>query len=273
MWENETAKQQETSGAQGASSYLKPPRPSTDPGPDYLLRAQIVLCILLAVVVFCMRQLGMPAFETLRQEYNTAMEQSDAPAAQAAIEFAGDFLAGVQGRAQRALQQWRQQLGENETTFTGAGGIFSVKGKNLPDGYSLEECPVEGELAQPLVWYSVTSPYGWRKHPLTGKMDFHTGIDLANAEGTTITPVREGIVLKTDVNNSYGNYVQILHADGLVSVYCHMQYVFVRAGECVTTADSLGTVGSTGVSTGPHLHLELISDGVHYDPAAALGIE
>lgn len=274
MWENETAKQQQTGGAQPTPDYLKPPPPPRSEGPDYLLRAQVLLCVALALVVFLMRQLGMPAFQTLQQEYNKAMGLSGAPAAQAAIELAGNFLAGLHDKAQAALEQWRQELeSEGPAVFTGAGGIFSVKLKDLPDGYSLKDCPVEGELEQPLAWYSVTSAYGWRKHPITGKTDFHTGIDLANAEGTVITPVREGIVLKTDTNSSYGNYIQILHGDGLVSVYCHMQYVFVRAGECVTTADSLGTVGSTGVSTGPHLHLELICDGIHYDPAAALGIE
>lgn len=274
MWENETEKQQPADG-QSRLEGLKPPPAKAPDGPDYLLRAQILICILVALAVFLMRQLGMPAFETLRQDYNKAMEQEQAPAAQAAVEFAEDFLTVLRDRAQSVLTQWKEQLEAEQATaaYTGAGGLFPVKGSSLPEGYSLDDCPVKGELAQPLPWYTVTSEYGWRKHPLTGKKDFHTGIDLANAEGTLITPVREGIVLKTDYNSSYGNYIQVMHADGLVSVYCHMQYVFVRAGECVELGESLGTVGSTGVSTGPHLHLELISDGIHYDPAAALGAE
>lgn len=274
MWENETEKQQ-TADRQPRPEYLKPPPAPVSDGPDYLLRAQIAICVVVALLVFLMRQLGMPAFETVRQDYNEAMESGQPPAAQAAVEFAGDLLAGLQAWTQTALEQWKQQLEAEKAAaaFTGAGGLFPVKQDSVPEGYSLKDCPVEGELEQPLAWYTVTSEYGWRKHPLTGKKDFHTGIDLANAEGTPITPVRQGIVLKTATNSSYGNYVQVMHSDGLVSVYCHMQYVFMRAGECVEPGECLGTVGSTGVSTGPHLHLELISNGIHYDPAAALGVE
>lgn len=275
MWENETAKQQTENQKSQLGTCLKPPPADTPEGPDYLLRAQVIICVIVALVVLIMRQLGMPAFEMIRQDYNAAINQKQAPAAQAAVELAADLLGGLRDRAQTALDQWKQQLQAEQAIaeFTGAGGILNVKGNTLPEGYSLKDCPLEGELAQPLPWYTVTSEYGWRKHPLTGKKDFHTGIDLANAEGTPIAPVREGIVLKTGTNSSYGNYVQLMHSDGLVSVYCHMQYVFVRAGECVELDECLGTVGSTGVSTGPHLHLELISDGIHYNPAAALGVE
>ena len=272
MWKNETAKQDQGRLETGHADLLRPPPAPREETPDYLLRAQVLICVVLAVLVALLRQLGLPAFETLRQEYQQAMEPGSA--AQAAVQFAGGLLAGFGQRAQEALDEWQRQLQAASGAETlGAGGLFPVKEKALPDGYSLENCPVEGELAQPLSWYTVTSEYGWRKHPITGKTDFHTGIDLANAEGAPISPVREGIVLKTGCNASYGNYVQVMHADGLVSIYCHMQYIFVRAGECVTTVHKLGTVGSTGVSTGPHLHLELISDGVHYDPAAALGVE
>lgn len=271
MWENKTAQQGESEAGTGQLDRLRPPPAPREEGPDYLLRAQILVCVVLAVLAALLRQLGLPVFETLRQEYRQAMEPP--AAAQAAVQFAAGLLTGAQQQAQAALEEWRQQLEAGEAlNAQGAGGIFPVKEKNLPDGYSLEDCPVEGELAQPLSWYNVTSEYGWRKHPLTGQNDFHTGIDLANAEGAPISPVREGIVLKTGCSVSYGNYLQVMHADGLVSVYCHLQYIFVRAGEWVQPGQILGTVGSTGVSTGPHLHLELICDGVHYDPAAALGL-
>ena len=71
-------------------------------------------------------------------------------------------------------------------------------------------------------------------------------------------------------HKSYGNYVRILHADGDETLYAHMQYLFVRAGERVTAGQTLGTVGQTGNATGPHLHFEILHKGLRYDPAQAL---
>lgn len=93
------------------------------------------------------------------------------------------------------------------------------------------------------------------------------------AQGTPIHPAAEGIVLKTGLDPSYGNNVLVLHTDGVATRYCHMQYVFVRQGEPVQLDTVLGTVGQTGVATGPHLHFELLHDDIRYDPAKALGLE
>ena len=143
----------------------------------------------------------------------------------------------------------------------------------MPTGYSLKSYVPEQAIAQPLSWYNVTSEYGWRKHPITRKSDFHSGIDLATAEGVPISPALEGIVLQSGYSASYGNYVKLLHGGGVMTLYCHMQYVFVRAGELVAPGSVLGTVGSTGAATGPHLHFELLYEDVRYDPAEALGLE
>ena len=116
-----------------------------------------------------------------------------------------------------------------------------------------------------------TSGYGWRTDPMGGlEEDFHIGNDLAAPEGTAVLAAADGIVRMAGRHKSYGNYLRVLHADGDETLYAHLQYLFVRAGEAVSAGQTLGTVGQTGNATGPHLHFEILHRGLRYDPAAAL---
>ena len=118
--------------------------------------------------------------------------------------------------------------------------------------------------------WRVSDPYGWRKDPFTGKDTFHQGVDLACAEGTTVRAVLDGVVTTARRSATYGNYLRISHPDGQETIYAHMQYLYVRAGEVVQAGQSLGTVGQTGRATGAHLHFELLEKGARRDPSAAL---
>ena len=91
-------------------------------------------------------------------------------------------------------------------------------------------------------------------------------------EGSAITAAMDGFVLSTGCSASYGNNVLLMHGDGVLTRYCHMQYVFVRRGESVLRGDPLGTVGHTGMATGSHLHFEIVRNNIRYDPAEALGL-
>ena len=93
---------------------------------------------------------------------------------------------------------------------------------------------------------------------------------LAAAEGAPISAAADGVVRYAGVHSSYGNYVRILHADGDETLYAHMQYVFVRSGQPVSAGEMLGTVGETGNATGPHLHFEILHEGLRYDPSEVL---
>jgi len=136
--------------------------------------------------------------------------------------------------------------------------------------------PVYPELRFPLQFplpgqSRKTSGYGWRTDPMGGLGDdFHIGNDLAAAQGTPVLAAADGVVRMAGSHKSYGNYLRILHADGDETLYAHMQYLFVKAGECVTAGQILGTVGETGNATGPHLHFEILHRGLRYDPAEAL---
>lgn len=120
-------------------------------------------------------------------------------------------------------------------------------------------------LSYPLDSFTVTYTYGQRVHPVSGEADFHRGVDLAAPQGTAVTAVADGVVKMCGVSESYGNFVVILHSDGLYSMYAHLDSVCVFPQMFVTTCTKIGEVGSTGVSSGYHLHLELVKNGYYLD--------
>ena len=95
----------------------------------------------------------------------------------------------------------------------------------------------------------------------------HKGIDIVCDRGTPVRPVLSGVVIETGFTASYGNYVTIQHEDGYKSRYAHLESILTEAGEEVSTETQIGTVGSTGMSTGPHLHLEITCNGDPIDPS------
>lgn len=106
----------------------------------------------------------------------------------------------------------------------------------------------------------VSSPFGPRNNPLTGKPELHTGIDLVNAKGTPIHAAAGGIVLRAGSATGYGNVVMVTHLidrQVYTTVYAHLDSISVSAGQTVMPGQTVGTLGSTGWSTGPHLHFEL----------------
>lgn len=113
---------------------------------------------------------------------------------------------------------------------------------------------------------SVTSGYGWRVHPISGEKSLHRGIDIAAAQGTPILAVQDGRVVSAGDAGSYGLCVVIEDEKGYQSRYAHCSSINVTVGQEVTRGDVIASVGSTGDSTGPHLHLEVMLDGEYLNP-------
>ena len=124
----------------------------------------------------------------------------------------------------------------------------------------------------PCKYKRVSSAYGWHIHPVYGTKKFHYGIDLAANKGTPIVATRAGKVTKATYDNSAGYYVTIDHGDGFVSRYLHMTHYIVKKGDYVAAGQTIGYVGSTGASTGPHLHFGLKYNGEHVNPAKYLKV-
>lgn len=135
-----------------------------------------------------------------------------------------------------------------------------------PSGGS--SAPSSSGWRSPLLEYSwVTSPYGMRLHPIYGEWRMHHGVDLASYMGQEIVAARSGYVTQASWDPwGGGNYVRIDHGDGFASAYLHMTYYIVSAGDWVNAGEVIGYVGSTGGSTGPHLHFSIYYNGSSVNP-------
>lgn len=114
----------------------------------------------------------------------------------------------------------------------------------------------------------MSSPFGWRIDPFTGGEEFHEGIDFAAPRGTPIHAVAAGVVTWAGPRGGYGNMVQIDHGDGYSTRYGHAEKLLVHVGETVKRGDVIALVGSTGRSTGPHVHFEVLKYGREINPKA-----
>lgn len=154
--------------------------------------------------------------------------------------------------AEAEEQKLRQQL---QSLLRGSGG-GSYSGGQL-------EWPAPG-------YNTITSPYGWRLHPTLKVNKLHTGMDIGAPMGATVVAAEAGTVVVAGWNNAYGNYIVINHGGGLSTLYAHNTSLFVSSGQTVERGQKIATVGSTGFSTGPHCHFEVMINGETTDPLAYL---
>ncbi|MBQ7935998.1 MAG: peptidoglycan DD-metalloendopeptidase family protein, partial [Clostridia bacterium] len=134
---------------------------------------------------------------------------------------------------------------------------------------------VGGQFLWPIPgYYTITSPFGYRTHPTTGVYKLHTGVDIAGSKisGKPILAANSGKVIKAGYNRGYGNYVVIDHGGGYSTLYGHASSLAVSAGQSVTRGDTIAYVGTTGYSTGYHLHFEIIENGEYKDPLSYFDI-
>ena len=119
---------------------------------------------------------------------------------------------------------------------------------------------------KPVQFGSLGSAFGWRIDPFTGRSALHTGLDFQAEPGTAILAAAGGVVVTQEVHPAYGNMVEIDHGNDLITRYAHAARVFVKKGDLIRRGQKVAEVGTTGRSTGPHLHFEVLVQGVPQDP-------
>ena len=187
-------------------------------------------------------------------EYNTQVqiEQSISASKKASSKLSSQKESSKQASIQASINQ----------ATAPTGGANSNVGSDNPSGVV---------WLVPCTYTRVTSPFGYRWHPTTGEWSMHKGVDLGAAKGTPIYATRSGTVTVATYHTTAGNYVTINHGDGYRSTYMHMTNYVVKVGQYVKAGQLIGYVGSTGRSTGPHLHFGILYGDGYVNPMDYIG--
>ncbi len=183
-----------------------------------------------------------------------------------------EWLAEQQRLEQERLEQERLEQEQQNQNNNNNSGNSSSGDSNSSSGST--NPPASGESFKfPMAYCTMlTSSYGYRVHPITGNYSFHNGVDLAAGQGTPIYATKSGKVTTATYNYAYGYYVVINHLDGYSSLYGHMTHYTVSEGDYVERGEVIGYVGSTGYSTGPHLHFTIYYNGNTVNPMSYISI-
>lgn len=161
----------------------------------------------------------------------------------------------------KVLELLELQLLEKEQQLSLLDDVIidiTLQGKTKPEG-------------RPVVDGWMSSAYGYRNDPFSGKRQFHHGVDFAGVEGGPIFTVASGIVARTKKHPQYGNMVEIDHGNGYMTRYAHTSKILVEVGQVVKRGQHIAEIGNTGRSTGPHVHFEVIKEGNTINPGSMIG--
>jgi murein DD-endopeptidase MepM/ murein hydrolase activator NlpD len=125
---------------------------------------------------------------------------------------------------------------------------------------------------KPVTESELGSPFGWRIDPITGRSALHTGLDFPAEIGTPIVAAAGGVVVAQEVHPEYGSMVEVDHGNGLLTRYAHCSKVGVKNGDLIKRGQKIAEVGNSGRSTGPHLHFEVLVNGIYQDPEKFLAL-
>ena len=180
---------------------------------------------------------------------------------EALMEAAEDEMAEIKADISEAQKDYKEAKAKEWAAAHPSGG-----------GGSSSSAPSSSGWIVPCRYTAFTSAFGWRTHPISGTRKHHNGVDLAGVKGTAIYAAKGGTVSSTGYDSSRGYYVIIDHGDGFKSYYYHMTHYIVSRGQSVSRGKTIGYMGSTGASTGPHLHFGISYKGSYVNPARYISI-
>lgn len=220
---------------------------------------QIAVCAFAILLIFLSWKFNPSTFEFLKSEFQRIMS----------VDMSTDELIDS---AKNAAQSAMGSLPVQEKTTIAQTDTNPVpQGKGGEDKETVAVAVMAGlgkndRITVPLHG-RITSRYGYRTNPISGKYGLHTGLDIAADEGTNIVAAYNGVIKDTGYGSKKGNYVLMEHADGTETLYCHCSEILVDEGTVIRAGEVIALVGSTGWSTGPHLHFEIHNkNGWSFDP-------
>lgn len=215
-----------------------------------VIAVQSVACCVAVLLALLLRMAGGEAYASLRRSFQQALARNEWVSA-VAKAWDGD-----------PIEKTVKTEGDDvkEDTFTDE------------DPAPLTGSPVAVAALAPLESGTLTSGYGDRIHPINGSKEFHTGVDIAAPLGAPLLASYDGEVAEVGENDLLGKFVRLSHGDGIEILYGHCSEVVARQGDAIKAGEQVALVGSTGVSTGSHVHIRVSVDGATCDPAVLLPI-
>lgn len=210
------------------------------------------------------------------EERSAAMRQLESASEEvkASYQEIEDEEADINAEIDRMAKELAEQERKRQEEEAARRAAQAQQNQNNQSGQTVAPVQTGGGYTYPLPggYRRVTSRFGNRKHPITGKYKLHTGVDISAPNGTSIMAAKPGTVIIAGKSTAYGNYVVINHGSGLTTLYAHMSRLGTSKGATVNAGDVIGYVGSTGYSTGNHLHFEVRVNGSYQDAGSILGL-
>lgn len=216
-----------------------------------VVAVQSIACCVAVLLALLLRMAGGEAYSSLRRSFQQALARNEWVAA-VALRWDGDPLEKV---------ETEELSDDKEDAFTDE------------EAAQLTGLPSAVEAVAPLESGTLTSGYGERIHPIYGTQEFHTGVDIAAPMGAALLASYDGEVTEVGENDLLGKFIRLQHGGGVEIVYGHCEEIVASQGAKVRAGERIAAVGSTGVSTGSHVHIRVSVDGDTCDPATLLPIK
>ncbi len=218
---------------------------------------QLVICLVLSVILFLTFSYTGNFGRELRDKLN--------------LFFSKDGTVMISDAASQVFSVLSKEKATPTDAERTASGGDDLEFFEATDKTDFAPFVTTDKLLFPVEGGEYTSYFGYRIHPITKKWSFHTGIDIAADEGTPIRAPLKGRITRIGEDSRSGKYLFMTHSDGFVTFYCHCSEILVSEGMNINKGEALARVGTTGMSTGPHLHFEIRRDGIRLNPLWALG--
>lgn len=232
------------------------------------------VCLLFGCVAIC---LAFGAWTQAATEYSACEPDISHPKAYNDTSDTDEDENSIPASEATGLIEGNGWAEDNPDYLGDVGGEFDIGSDSydgelsVPANISLSRIDIAQSVCRPLDSARVSSLFGYRLNPVTGKYRFHSGYDLAAAHGADIYAMYSGSVSTAGWDDGYGNYIILSHEGNFQTLYAHCSELLCQAGDSVEAGDVIALVGSTGNSTGAHLHVEFRRDGKRYDPEWVLG--
>lgn len=223
-----------------------------------VMLSQLIICIFITLLVFFTGKNS----SSLKEDFFTLLDNN---LEGMEINTAIEAIKNYEGFDKLFSVFNQKESDSNFNNYNGTGGEdleYYEAAKNT----SFSPVFSTAEICPPIEKGRYTSYFGYRINPITGEYGFHTGLDIAAAEGTNIRAAFSGTVTKSGYDEKAGNYIYLEHNNGFVTFYCHCSEILAEVGSNIRQGETIAKVGSTGYSTGPHLHFEIRKDSVRYNP-------